>query len=77
MKRAHQIRVGDMLPHPTAGEPAYRVIAIEDVVPSHVKVRVRYRDGGDGLRAWRPDQEVPIIETEDSTGPTAAEWVRP
>lgn len=78
--KARDIRVGDVYADTTDStpeSPVYRVEEIVDVVPSHVKARVRYRDGGDGLRAWVPDHEVPLVSTENSTGPTAAEWVRP
>lgn len=79
--RAGDIRVGDVYCDVigfTPEAPVYRVEEIVDVVPSRrVKVRVRYHDGGDGLRVFGPQQEVPLVTTADSTGPTANQWTRP
>lgn len=74
--KARDIRVGDMYIDPQSGVPIWTVTEIVDVVPSHVKVRVQHREGG-GQLSWYPDEELRNVSTtKNSTGPTAAAWVR-
>lgn len=61
--KAHEIKAGDQLVE--FGLVTYTVEEVVDVVPSHVKARVRYElDMTTGLRAWDPYDEVPLTRAE-------------
>lgn len=61
--KATEVRGGDIFVQD--GTPFYRVLEVQNDGEGNVIARVRVlADGGDSVRVWGVDQEVPLVREE-------------